>query len=490
MTAADLVCLLPLIVTAGTAVVVMLATAFIRSHTVTVVLTVLGLAAAMATLAAAGAGGPRHVTTLLMVDRYALFYTGLVLAASIAAVLLSAGYARTRADRQGEYFVLLVLVALGAIVLVWSDHLVPFLLGLEIVSVSLFPLIAFRRRQAAALEAAVKYFVPAGVSSAFLVFGMALVYAARGTMQFSHLAAMRPHVAAGAGGVGAADLVLLAGVGMIVVGFAFKLALVPFHMWAPDVYQGATAPVAAVIATISKGAVFALLLRYFAQLSPRGGAGTVFWLLWGLALASMTVGNLLALLQHSVKRILACSSIAHMGYLLVALLAGGAAGGAAVAFYLVAYFIATLGAFGVIAALSDSRRDADDLADFRGLAWRRPGLALTLTAMVLSLAGLPLTAGFLGKFYVLLAGVHSGLWALAVALVLNSALGLFYYLRIVAEIFRPGDELTATDASAPASSPAAWPTAATLCVLTLLIVWLGLWPQPMMALLQSLAPAP
>jgi NADH-quinone oxidoreductase subunit N len=484
MTAADLVCLLPLIVTAGTAVVVMLATAFIRSHTVTVVLTVLGLAAAMATLAAAGAGGPRQVTTLLMMDRYALFYTGLVLAASIAAVLLSAGYARTRADRQGEYFVLLVLVALGAIVLVWSDHLVPFLLGLEIVSVSLFPLIAFRRRQAACLEAAVKYFVPAGVSSAFLVFGMALVYAARGTMQFSHLAAMHRHAAGG--GAGGADLLLLAGVGMIVVGFAFKLALVPFHMWAPDVYQGATAPVAAVIATISKGAVFALLLRYFAQLSPRGGAGTVFWLLWGLALASMTVGNLLALLQHSVKRILACSSIAHMGYLLVALLAGGAA----VAFYLVAYFIATLGAFGVIAALSDSRRDADDLADFRGLAWRRPGLALTLTAMVLSLAGLPLTAGFLGKFYVLLAGVHSGLWALAVALVLNSALGLFYYLRIVAEIFRPGDELTATDASAPASSPAAWPTAATLCVLTLLIVWLGLWPQPMMALLQSLAPAP
>ena len=262
----------------------------------------------------------------------------------------------------------------------------------------------------------------------------------------------------------------------------FKLAVVPFHMWAPDVYQGAPAPVAAFVATVSKGAMFALLLRYFMEIVAfRSGA--LWWTLAGIAALSMFVGNLLALLQDNVKRVLAYSSIAHLGYLLIAFLASGPMAVEAVTVYLVAYFITTLGAFGVVGVLSKSGREADTMEDYRALFWRRPWIAAVFAIMLLSLAGIPLTAGFVGKFYVVTAGVSSSLWLLLVLLAINSVIGLFYYLRIIvamsAEKSR-GDHHVEEVRAVPAS----FTDGLVLAMLSGLLFWIGLYPAPLIHLVQ------
>ena len=269
---------------------------------------------------------------------------------------------------------------------------------------------------------------------------------------------------------------------MMVVGFGFKLAVVPFHLWTPDVYQGAPAPVSAFVATVSKGAVVAILLRLF----PPGdiiARSSLFFVFSAIAIASMLAGNLLALLQNNVKRILAYSSIAHLGYILVAFLAGRSQGVGAVTFYLMAYFISTLGAFGVISVLSGPGHEMESLDDYRGLFWRRPWLAGVFSAMVLSLAGLPLTAGFVGKFYLTMAGVGSALWTLVIVLVLSSTIGLYYYLRILFTFFAKQPE-----SQVPVGPEQALPLSGTLTLaaLTFLLLWLGIMPAPIFDLIQTM----
>jgi NADH-quinone oxidoreductase subunit N len=266
---------------------------------------------------------------------------------------------------------------------------------------------------------------------------------------------------------------------MIIVGIGFKLAVAPFHMWTPDVYEGAPAPVTAFIATVSKGAVFALFLRFFTLVDVRLN-GSLFLVFTVIAVASMFFGNLLALLQNNVKRILAYSSIAHLGYLLIAFLASKEYAFTAVSFYLVAYFVTTLGAFGIITVLSGSQREIDRIDDYYGMAARRPWLSGVFTAMLISLAGIPLTAGFIGKFYVVKAGIGSSLWLLVIMLVINSAIGLFYYLRIVVALFMepdPNQDSVAVINVSPADG-------VTLAVLTILLLWIGVYPGTLITLIQ------
>jgi len=486
MNARDLAALSPLVVTAAAAVVVMLGIACRRSHRLTIGLTLLGLVAAIVSLAPASRIAPRHVTALLVMDPYALLYSGLILVAALAVAMFSYGYLERRRGRREEFYLLLLTATLGALVLAASDHFVSFFLGLEILSVSLYALVAYPRAAPISIEAGIKYLVLAGVSSAFLLFGMALVYADLGTLAFSRLA----EAAAGAASPAPGQLpqvAVLAGLGLIIVGIGFKLALVPFHLWTPDVYEGAPAPTTAFVATVSKGAVFALLVRYFTVLNVHQYPPLML-LLAILAIASMFVGNLLALRQRNLKRLLAYSSISHMGYLLVALMASGPQAAAAVTYYLAAYFVTTLGAFGVVAALSGGEKDADVLEDYRGLAWRRPGPAAVLTVMMLSLAGIPLTAGFIGKFYVLRAGVDSSLWLLVLVLVANSTIGLFYYLRVIRTLYGRQAE-RAAEVGAPESAPTAPRigvlAAAALAALVLLLGWLGVYPAPALRAIEA-----
>jgi NADH-quinone oxidoreductase subunit N len=274
----------------------------------------------------------------------------------------------------------------------------------------------------------------------------------------------------------------LSGLGLMGVGIGYKLAVVPFHMWAPDVYQGAPAPVTALIATISKGGVFAILLRFFTQIDFRAD-DSLFWIFSVIAIASMLAGNLLALLQNNVKRILAYSSIAHFGYLLVAFVAGGDLRVTAVTFYLIAYFVATAGAFGVITVLSGPERDADRIDDYRGLFWKRPWLAGIFAGMLLSLAGIPLTGGFIGKFYLVAAGAQSSLWALIIILVSGSVMSLFYYLRIIVAMYmRPVEEGEAT----PAPGFVPFSEGFVLLATGLLALWLGIYPAPLVHIIPKL----
>jgi NADH-quinone oxidoreductase subunit N len=462
MSLADIFTLAPLIILAGAPVLVMLVVAFYRDHRLTIALTVLSLVLAFGAVLSTTSAIPRKITPLIIIDGYALFFMGLILAAGLAVVLLSYRYVEAKDETREEYYVLLLLANLGAAVLVVANHFASFLLGLEILNISLYALIAYFRTDLRCLEAGLKYLILAAASDAFLLFGMALVYSQAGTMdfaaQFSSVPSLNP--------------LMLTGLGMIVIGVGFKLALVPFHMWTPDVYEGAPAPVTAFVATVSKGAVFAILLRYFAPLNLQTNY-SLFLFFSAIAVASMFAGNILALLQNNVKRILAYSSIAHMGYLLIAFVAGGSLAATAVSYYLAAYFITILGAFGVVTVLSGPEKDADTLEEYRGLGWRRPWLAAVFSAMLLSLAGIPLTAGFMGKFYVLAAGIRSSLWLLVVILVINSAIGLYYYLRIIVAIYvSPATEPRVIE---PTLHLAA---GVVLAALVLLLVWLGVYPAP------------
>jgi len=268
------------------------------------------------------------------------------------------------------------------------------------------------------------------------------------------------------------------------VGIGFKLAVVPFHLWTPDVYQGAPAPVTGFVATVSKGGVIAILLRLLVAVGQAGHAS--FALVIGvLAIASMFVGNLLALLQKSVKRLLAYSSIAHMGYVLVAILASGALAAEAATFYMVAYFVTTLGAFGVVTVLSDGGADRDAIDHYRGLYWRRPWLAALMSACLFSLSGIPLTAGFIGKYYVVAAAVDSSLWWPVLMLVVNSAISVYYYLRVIVAMYTPTEEAEAV----PAGPAATLVGSVALIGLAVLLVWLGVSPAPFMNLLHPAAAA-
>lgn len=477
MTGHALIALLPLLILGGASVVVMVAIGIRRNHLLTLWLTLIGLALSFASLFVVAPYAPEQVTALLVVDRYALFFMGLVIAATFAVVLLCYSYFTRHDTQPEELYVLLLVAALGSAVLVASSNFISFFLGLEILSVSLYALNAYHQTRREPLEAGIKYLILAASSAAFLLFGMALIYSQLGTMEFGEIGSRITAL----GGVGSP--VLLAGTALIITGFGFKLALVPFHLWTPDIYEGAPAPVTAFVATVSKGAMFALLLRYFSGAASHH-FGAVFAVFTIIAIASMIAGNFLAMMQDNVKRLLAYSSIAHMGYILVAFQAGGEAGTEAVTFYLTAYFITTLAAFGVITVLSTRQRDADALADYRGLFWRRPGLAAVFTAALLSLAGIPLTAGFVAKFYIVSAGASSAVWLLVFVLIVSSVFGLYYYLRVVVAMASGIHEETAVPVSSLVPTLSA-SGGIVLAALTILLVWIGVYPTVLLRIIHT-----
>lgn len=476
MTPTDLFVLLPFIVLAAASIIILLVIAFYRSHRLTFGLTLAGQVLAFATLPLIASRLPQQVTSLFIIDNYAIFYLGLLLAASLAVTLLAYGYLQKRPGDHEELYLLLLLATLGSTVLVVSSHFVSFFLGLELLTVSLYTLIAYLRTAERSIEAGLKYLILAAVSSSFLLFGMALLYAELGTMQLAEVAALLL-----ARQTNLQSSFLLIGLALMVIGIGFKLAVVPFHMWTPDIYEGASAPVTAFVATVSKGGMFAFLLRYFGQMDTQVYL-SLFWIFALIAAASMLVGNLLALLQNNVKRILAYSSIAHLGYVLVAFLATGSIAVMAVTYYLTAYFVTLLTAFGIVALLSTADGEAEALEDYRALFWQRPGLATIFTMTLLSLAGIPLTAGFIGKFYIVTAGVGSALWSLVIILVVSSAIGLYYYLRIIVTMglqVEPDRPQSALARSLPLGG------SLVLAILMVLLIGFGLYPAPLIDMIQN-----
>ena len=466
----DLIALAPYLVLAMTSVIVMLSIAFYRNHKLTVFLTLAGFAIAAGSIGYASLVLPREVTVLLIIDHFAFYYLGLILLAGFSVSMLAYSYLEKHQGHREEFYLLVLLAAIGCAVLAAATHFASFFLGIELLSVSLYGLAAYLRHNNRSVEAGVKYLILAAVSSAFILFGMALVYAETGSMQFNDIAAR-------ATGPEVQSIPFLSGIGLIIVGIGFKLAVVPFHLWTPDVYEGAPAPVTALIATMSKGAVFALIVRYFMKINMHQHMAIVV-IVTLIAIASMFAGNLLALLQTNVKRILAYSSISHVGYLLVTILASGPLAATAAAFYLTAYFITTLGAFGVVTVLSDQLRDADSIEDYQGLIWKQPWLGGVFSAMLFSLAGIPLTAGFVGKFYIIAASIGSALWLVVFALVISSVIGLYYYLRIVIAMF--SDSVSNIGLAREISRS----SSIVLATLTLLMIMIGVYPSPLIELIK------
>jgi NADH-quinone oxidoreductase subunit N len=392
---------------------------------------------------------------MLAADDFALFFNGIFCLSTGLVLLLSVGYARRQGIDHGEYYVLLLFAAVGMMLMGSALDLLVVFLGLELMSLSLYVLAGSFRTRATGNESAMKYFLLGAFSSGFFLYGIALLYGATGTTNLARLAAVLETAGA------AQEPLVLAGFALLLVGFGFKISAVPFHQWAPDVYEGAPTAVAALIATGSKAAALAALLRVLLAMRVIQPDWTL--LLWLLAATTMTVGNVVALAQRNLKRMLAYSSVAHVGYMLVGITAGVDLGGAAVLYYLVVYTVATVGAFGVILLLERDGGEAVDLDAYGGLAAAHPVLAVVLTVCLLSLIGLPPTAGFVGKFYLFSAAIRGGFVWLAIVAVLNSVAAAYYYLRLIVYMYmrdpeKDGVRAVLTPAAGLALAVAVWVT--------------------------------
>lgn len=462
----EMIHLIPVMILAAGILIILILIALRRHHTATF-FTTAGLMTAA--LIAAFFTRPDPFITLedlFRIDAFGYFYMILILLTTLAVAVFSY-YSLDHfypEKRKEEFYPLLMTASLGAIMMAFSIHFISFFVSLEVLSVSLYGLIAYHRTRAQAVEAGLKYLILAALSTAFMLMGMALVYAVSGSMAFSSL--WNPDFTT-------PPLMFTGGIALIITGIGFKLAAVPFHIWTPDVYEGASSPVTAFIASVSKGSIVAVLIRFFIM-ADLYSIERIVWIFTLIAIFSMLIGNLLALLQNNVKRILAYSSIAHFGYLLVAVIAGGSTGAPAATFYLLTYMITIVSAFGLVTLISQSEEEAVDIEDYRGLYWKKPFLAAAFSLSLLSLAGIPLTAGFIGKFLVLLAGAGAARWLLAIILVIGSVIGLYYYLRLIVVMIRPEED---AEGISPSFHRSFFAGSITLCVLILLILWLGIYPR-------------
>ena len=419
--------LAPILMLSLTAVVLMIQASIKRDQSVAWVITAVGF---LLTLWSASYARDfiQPVTILLEVDHWSLFFTSLILMASLVTLVLSKDTFSSEGERKEEYYLLLVLSVLGAVVLIQSSHMVSLLLGMELMGVALYAMIAFPERGQLPLEGAVKYLVLSACASAMLLYGFALIYAATGELSYAGIGARAALAYA------ENPMLMMAGSAMVLAGIGFKLSVGPFHMWTPDVYEGAPTPVTGFLATVSKSAVFVALSRFYIDgaLYQFSGLNTALVV---LAIASMLVGNWLALRQKNIKRLLAYSSIAHFGYLLVVLIAltylEADLVSQSITFYLTAYIVTTLAAFTIVSMVAGEDTAKQNISAFAGLFWSRPLEASALTVAMLSLAGIPLTAGFMAKFFVITVGIQSGLWGLLAVLVIASAIAIYYYLRII-----------------------------------------------------------
>ncbi|MGH7813803.1 MAG: NADH-quinone oxidoreductase subunit N [Candidatus Binataceae bacterium] len=364
----------------------------------------------------------------ISIDSFAAYFELVIVLAAMMTVAMSLGYAGENRLPGAEYYGLLLFSVLGMMMMAAAGDLIVIFLGLEIMSLAVYVLAGIARHNPRSNEAAIKYFLLGAFSTGFLLYGIALVYGAAGTIKLAAIEA-----ALAAGGMNSNPL-LMAGIGLLLMGFAFKIAAVPFHMWTPDVYEGAPTPITAFMAAGVKLAAFAAFMRIFlAALAPVGEIwAPAFWI---LAAITMTGGNLLALAQSNVKRMLAYSAIAHAGYLLVGMTAGAEAGGA-ILYYLLAYAFMNLGAFGVVIALERRGVAAGvQIADFRGLAGRAPLLAAAMAVFMLSLTGVPPLAGFVGKFYLFDIAINRGYVVLVIIAVLNSVVSVYYYFSVLVAMY-------------------------------------------------------
>jgi NADH-quinone oxidoreductase subunit N len=399
-----------------------------------------------AILVGAGWGAPvESFSGSVVQDNFATFFKMIFLVSAGLAILISDQYMERDGCNHGELYPLILFCVVGMMLMAAGTDLMTIFLGLEVMSVALYVLAGFNRANLKSNEAGLKYFLLGAFSTGFLLYGMALTYGATGTTRIAKIAA-----AAGLMSMPSANVMLVAGMLLMLTGFAFKVAAAPFHMWTPDVYEGAPTPMTAFMSAGPKAAGFAAALRILLVALP---TLQVEWsqLLWVLAVLTMTIGNITALRQDNIKRMLAYSSIAHAGYILVGFAAGNTTGTAGILFYMLSYAFMNIGAFAVIILIGKKGEANGTVMDFAGLGFKHPVLAVAMSVFLFSLAGMPPTAGFIGKFYLFSGAIQRGYIGLAIIGVLNSAASVYYYLRVMVYMYmkEPTEDFEWIQVSAP-----------------------------------------
>jgi NADH-quinone oxidoreductase subunit N len=469
----DWLAILPQLLLSGGGFIVFCVGAFWRKHSPGLLFGIALVTSCLAGAAILHQPEAPQFLRMIEVSGYGRYFTILITLITAITLLFSHQYSKIRGFARDEFYGLVLFSALGMSLVSSAVHWLTFFLGLEVLSLSLYVLIAIRKEQVASNEAGLKYFIMGAVASAFLTFGIALIYALTGKLDIAQSLA-------GGAPPGGGSLILL-GLSLILVGIGFKISMVPFHLWTPDVYQGAPVPVTAFLSTGSKVALFAALLRFTSCLSNEVWAyfEPVVWI---LAVLTMVVGNISALAQTRVKRLLAYSSIAQMGYLLMTLLAVRQNGASAIMFYLAVYALMDLGAFGTLATLSEEKGDLDVLEDFKGLAYSHPWRSAILALCLISLAGMPPTAGFIGKFALFQAVLQAQFVTLAVIGILTVIVSIYFYFKVIIALFmRTAERGIAVPGVSVADCFAGG-------MILILILWLGLVPASVFSVIGEALP--
>ena len=460
MPAINLAAIMPEIILSCVAMVLLLVNVFVPSKDKGYLgyLSILGLGATAASVIGSWGPAVSAFNGSIVQDNFGAFFKIIFLISAAMAILISDRYMKQEECNQGELYPLILFSTVGMMLMAAGTDMMVIFLGLELLSICLYVLAGFNRNSLKSNEAGLKYFLLGSFSTGFLLYGMALTYGATGSTKLaviSNYVMGNPAVAA--------NPLFLVGMLLIATGFAFKIAAAPFHMWTPDVYEGAPTPMTAFMSAGPKAAGFAAFIRVMIFAFPMLRAE---WadLLWILAVLTMTVGNIIALSQDNIKRMLAYSSIAHAGYALVGFVATNAEGAAGIMFYMLSYAFMNIGAFAVIVLLTKKGEANGNVSDMAGLGFKKPVLALCLSIFLFSLAGMPPTAGFVGKFYLFSAAVKSGYIWLAIIGVLNSAASVYYYLRVMVYMYmkEPNEEFEWASMSAPVAACLVIAVAATL----------------------------
>ncbi|MCP4727803.1 MAG: NADH-quinone oxidoreductase subunit N [bacterium] len=447
-----------------TGLIVLLASLFTRSTKVCLYLSQLGVLAAMGYSIYLWGADKTGFAGMLILDNFTLFIYITVLTGTFLTLFLSNQIINQFKPIKGEYLALILFSALGMMVMGAAGDIVMIFLGLETLSISLYVLAGCRRNDEYSLEAALKYFLLGAFASGFLLFGMSFLYGATKTTNLAQMVAVFQ-----SGAVTSSIYVTLA-LAFLLIGLGFKVALVPFHMWTPDVYEGAPTPVAAFMSTGVKAAAFAVMIRIF-MVTANNFFSDWQGVLWVLAVLTMSIGNIIALSQNNIKRMLAYSSIAHAGYMLVAFTAGTNAAASGILYYLITYTFMNIGAFGVVCYLENKEKDLYSITDYAGMGFKKPVIAAALSIFMFSLAGIPPFAGFFAKFYAFRAAIDSGLVWLVIIGVLNSVVSVYYYLRVVLNMYMKDAEIDFSIYTFKASDAAA------LVIAILGVFILGLFPS-------------
>jgi NADH-quinone oxidoreductase subunit N len=410
-------------------------------------------------------------SNMWVVDNYSRFFKLIFLLGTGLTILISMKYLEDEAIQYGEYFALVLFATVGMMIMASGAELITIFLGLEVMSVSLYVLAGYTRMRLESNESALKYYVLGSFAAGFLLYGIALIYGSTGTTEIKGIA---KYIAAS----GFQSPTMIMGMALLVIGFGFKAALVPFHMWTPDVYEGAPAPITAFMSAGPKAAAFAAFVRVFMEALP---SLQVEWtaLLWIIAALTMTTGNVIALVQDNIKRMLAYSSIAHAGYVMVAFLAAGELGIPSIMYYMLVYTFMNIGAFAIITVLAGRGEKRIRIQDYRGLGYSNPYAAVAMSLFLFSLAGIPPTGGFMGKFYIFSAAIKEGYVGLAIIGVINSVVSVYYYLRVTIAMYMEETSPAVGVEGQLAFSPA---IIVAICISAYGVLSLGLFPATYVAL--------